>query len=30
MLHVLEFTKAGDIKREQVWLDFGAILQQLS
>jgi hypothetical protein len=30
MLHMLEFTKAGDIKREQVWLDFGAILQQLS
>ncbi len=30
MLHVLEFTKAGDIKREQVWLDFGAILEQLS
>ena len=30
MLHVLEFTAAGEIKREQVWLDFGAILSQLS
>ncbi len=30
MLHVLEFTGAGEIKREQVWLDFGAILNQLS
>ncbi|MDI4663181.1 nuclear transport factor 2 family protein [Xanthobacter autotrophicus] len=29
MLHVLEFTEAGDIRREQVWLDFGAILKQL-
>lgn len=30
MLHVLEFTEGGAIKREQVWLDFGAILRQLS
>lgn len=30
MLHVLEFSEAGDIRREQVWLDFGAIIQQLS
>lgn len=30
MLHVLEFTEDGDIRREQVWLDFAAILRQLS
>ena len=30
MLHVLEFTEAGDIKRENVWLDFAAIAKQLS
>lgn len=30
LLHVLEFTDAGDIKRENVWLDFAAIQQQLA
>ncbi len=29
LLHVVEFTDAGDIKREQVWLDFAAIVRQL-
>ena len=29
LLHVIEFAHAGDIKREQVWLDMSAILQQL-
>ena len=29
LLHVVEFTKAGQIQREQVWLDVAAILQQL-
>jgi hypothetical protein len=29
LLHVLEFTDAGDIRRENVWLDIGAIQQQL-
>lgn len=29
LLHVVEFTDAGDIAREQVWLDMAAILQQL-
>ncbi len=29
MLHVIEFADSGDIKREQVWLDMAAILQQL-
>jgi len=29
LLHVMEFAPAGDIKREQVWLDVTAILQQL-
>ena len=29
LLHVLEFTDAGDIKRENVWIDVAAILQQL-
>jgi hypothetical protein len=30
MLHVLEFTDDGAIKRENVWLDFAAIAKQLS
>jgi hypothetical protein len=29
LLHVVEFSKDGDIKRENVWLDLAAILQQL-
>jgi len=29
LLHVIEFAGNGDIKRENVWLDFAAILQQL-
>lgn len=29
LLHVMEFAQTGDIKREQVWLDVTAILQQL-
>jgi predicted ester cyclase len=29
LLHVIEFTEAGDIGREQVWLDMAAILRQL-
>jgi hypothetical protein len=29
LLHVIEFTEGGDIKRENVWLDLAAILQQL-
>lgn len=29
LLHVVEFTPAGDIKRENVWVDLAAILQQL-
>lgn len=29
LLHVVEFTDAGDIKRENVWLDLAAIQQQL-
>ena len=30
LLHVLEFAGDGRIKRENVWLDFAAIVQQLS
>jgi predicted ester cyclase len=30
LLHVLEFTDAGDIARENVWIDLAAIQQQLS
>ncbi|MBL8550730.1 MAG: ester cyclase [Hyphomonadaceae bacterium] len=30
LLHVIEFTEGGDIKRENVWLDLAAIMQQLS
>lgn len=29
LLHVIEFTPAGQIQREQVWVDMAAILQQL-
>ena len=29
LLHVIEFSDDGQIKRENVWLDFAAILQQL-
>lgn len=29
LLHVIEFSKDGDIKRENVWLDLASILQQL-
>jgi hypothetical protein len=29
LLHVIEFSSAGQIQREQVWLDMAAILQQL-
>lgn len=30
LLHVLEFTDAGDISRENVWIDLAAIQQQLA
>lgn len=29
LLHVIEFSAAGDIRRENVWIDFAAITQQL-
>jgi hypothetical protein len=29
LLHVMEFTEAGDIQREQVWVDLASIIQQL-
>lgn len=29
LLHVFEFTDAGDIARENVWIDFAAIVAQL-
>lgn len=29
LLHVIEFADSGDIRRENVWVDLGAILQQL-
>ncbi len=29
LLHVVEFTDAGDIARENVWIDFAAIVAQL-
>ena len=29
LLHVMEFTDGGDIKRENVWIDLAAIMQQL-
>ena len=30
LLHVLEFSEAGDISRENVWIDLAAIQQQLA
>ncbi len=30
LLHVIEFTEGGDIRRENVWLDLAAIIRQLS
>lgn len=30
LLHVIEFTNAGDISRENVWIDLAAIQQQLA
>jgi hypothetical protein len=30
LLHVVEFSESGDISRENVWLDLGAIQQQLA
>jgi uncharacterized protein len=29
LLHVVEFSDSGDIKRENVWVDLAAIVQQL-
>jgi hypothetical protein len=29
LLHFIEFAKNGDIKRENVWVDLAAIIQQL-
>ncbi len=29
LLHVIEFSGGGDIKRENVWLDLASIIQQL-
>jgi len=29
LLHVVEFTPAGQIRREQVWVDLASIMQQL-
>lgn len=29
LLHIVEFADSGEIKRENVWLDFAAIMQQL-
>jgi uncharacterized protein len=29
LLHVIEFAASGDIKRENVWVDLGAIIRQL-
>lgn len=29
LLHIFEFTESGDIGRENVWVDFAAIAQQL-
>ena len=29
LLHIIEFAKNGDIKRENVWVDLAAIMQQL-
>jgi predicted ester cyclase len=30
LLHVIEFSEGGDIARENVWIDLGAIQQQLA
>lgn len=30
LLHVVEFSEEGDISRENVWIDLGAIQQQLA
>ena len=30
LLHVLEFSEAGEISRENVWIDLGAIQRQLA
>jgi hypothetical protein len=30
LLHVVEFAPNGDISRENVWIDFGAIVRQLA
>ena len=29
LLHVIEFAEAGDIKRENVWIDLAAVIRQL-
>lgn len=29
LLHVVEFSDAGQIRRENVWIDFAAVVQQL-
>ncbi len=29
LLHVMEFTDAGQIQKEQVWIDLAAVIQQL-
>lgn len=29
LLHVIEFGSSGDIRRENVWVDIGAVMQQL-
>lgn len=29
LLHVIEFADAGDIKRENVWIDLAAVIRQL-
>ena len=29
LLHIVEFTDGGDIRRENVWVDLAAIIQQL-
>ena len=29
LLHVVEFTDGGDLKREQVWVDLASIIRQL-
>jgi predicted ester cyclase len=29
LLHIVEFADSGDIRRENVWLDFAAIIRQL-